>query len=273
MPQPLYACTPSRLTSWLDCPRRYRMTYLERPPPAKGPPWAHTSLGVSIHNALANWWRGPRRLRTPEGAGARLEADWIRAGFRDDAQEETWRGRARAMVEGYVATLDPDDEPLGVERTVGVQAHGMAIRGRVDRVDRRADEVVVVDYKTGRRPPRPEDARGSMALALYAVATERTLRRRCRQVELHHVPSGRTVQWRHSDDSLTRHLQRAAALAAEAGGGDRRWRDGLSPQEADEVFPARPGPQCGWCDFVRHCPAGRSVSSVRQPWEGLAPDT
>lgn len=163
MPQPLYACTPSRLTSWLDCPRRYRMTYLERSPPAKGPPWAHASLGVSIHNALANWWRGPRRLRTPEGAGARLEADWIGAGFRDDAQEETWRGRARAMVEGYVATLDPDDEPLGVERTVAVPAHGMAIRGRVDRVDRRADEVVVVDYKTGRRPRTSEDARGPLA--------------------------------------------------------------------------------------------------------------
>ena len=31
MPRRLYACTPTRLSVWLDCPRRYRMTYLDRP--------------------------------------------------------------------------------------------------------------------------------------------------------------------------------------------------------------------------------------------------
>ena len=31
MPRRLYTCTPTRLSSWLDCPRRYRMSYLDRP--------------------------------------------------------------------------------------------------------------------------------------------------------------------------------------------------------------------------------------------------
>ncbi len=53
MPRRLYPCTPTRLTTWLDCPRRYRMTYLDRPPPPKGAPWAHNSVGASVHNALA----------------------------------------------------------------------------------------------------------------------------------------------------------------------------------------------------------------------------
>ena len=53
MPKRLYPCTPSRLNTWLDCPRRYRMTYLDRPRPDKGPPWAHNSVGASVHNALA----------------------------------------------------------------------------------------------------------------------------------------------------------------------------------------------------------------------------
>jgi len=70
MPRRLYPCTPSRLRAWLDCPRRYRMTYLDRPPPSKGPPWAHNSLGASVHNALANWWRLPRAERTRAGRRA-----------------------------------------------------------------------------------------------------------------------------------------------------------------------------------------------------------
>ena len=73
MPRRLYTCTPTRLSSWLDCPRRYRMTYLDRPPPAKGPPWAHNSLGASVHNALAGWWRLPRAQRTVGAAGGLLE--------------------------------------------------------------------------------------------------------------------------------------------------------------------------------------------------------
>ena len=77
MPRRLYACTPTRLSTWLDCPRRYRMTYLDRPPPGKGPPWAHNSLGASVHNALAGWWRLPRgrrdRDRRRRPARARLD--------------------------------------------------------------------------------------------------------------------------------------------------------------------------------------------------------
>jgi putative RecB family exonuclease len=56
----LFSCTPSRLTAWVDCPRRYRMTYVDKPRPKGGPPWAHNSLGASVHSALAGWWRLPR---------------------------------------------------------------------------------------------------------------------------------------------------------------------------------------------------------------------
>ena len=51
MPQRLYAASPSRLLAWLDCPRRYRMQYLDRPRPAARPQRAHTSVGVATHKA------------------------------------------------------------------------------------------------------------------------------------------------------------------------------------------------------------------------------
>src|ERR1700722_11700633 len=71
MPARLYACTPTRLSTWLGCRRQYRMSYLDRPTPRKGPPWAHNSLGASVHNALAGWWRlpQPQRAAPPGGRG------------------------------------------------------------------------------------------------------------------------------------------------------------------------------------------------------------
>src|SRR5712691_11373359 len=137
MPRRLYSCTPTRLSAWLDCPRRYRMSYLDRPPPPKGPPWAHNSLGASVHNALAGWWRLPQARRTVAAAGTLVDRGWIDEGFADETQSVRQRERAVAMVEGYVAGLDPADEPLGVERTVATRTDKIAVSGRIDRLDAR----------------------------------------------------------------------------------------------------------------------------------------
>ena len=272
MPRRLYACTPTRLSAWLDCPRRYRMSYLDRPPPPKGPPWAHNSLGASIHNALAGWWRLPLARRTVAAAGALVDRGWIDEGFADEPQSVRQRERAIAMVEGYVAGLDPADEPLGVERTVATRTDKIAVSGRIDRLDARP-ELVVVDYKTGRHLLTTDDARSSLALALYALAAGRVLRRPCHRVELHHLPTGEILAWSHTDESLARHLGRAEDIAEECAAADEQMRDGLPADRYDEVFPPRTGPSCGWCDYRRHCPEGSrgraAATSLGRPFRRL----
>src|SRR5258708_5707448 len=181
MPRRLYTCTPTRLTTWLDCPRRYRMTYLDRPPPGKGPPWAHNSLGASVHNARAGWGRLPVRERTVSAAGELLERGWIEEGFADSLQSSRYRSWARGMVEAYVTGLDPASEPVGVERTVATRTELIAVSGRIDRLDDRREpggsgDLVVVDYKTGRHVLTVDDARTSLPLALYALAAGRGMR-------------------------------------------------------------------------------------------------
>ena len=264
MPQRLFTCTPSRLSTWLDCPRRYRFVYVDRPTPPKGPPWAHNSVGAAVHTALAAWWGLPADERTPAAAATLLRRRWIALGFRDDDQSAEWQDRAADMVAGYVAGLDPHDEPIGVERTVGMRTARLALSGRIDRLDRRGDDLVVVDYKTGRHVLTTDDARGSLALAVYALAAARTLRRRCVRVELHHLPTGDVVSWEHDDAALARHLDRAHHIAAEAAAAEASGDP--------DAFPPNPGPMCGWCDFSAHCEEGRAVRAAQAPWAGLAPD-
>ena len=275
MPRRLYSCTPTRLSTWLDCPRRYRMAYLDRPAPAKGPPWAHNSFGASVHNALAGWWRLRRAERTVATAGDLVERGWIEEGYAGPAQSQVHRGLAREMVERYVATLDPANEPLGVERTVGAHTAHIVVSGRVDRLDARrgpdgGTELAVVDYKTGRRALTNDDARTSLALALYALAAGRIFHKRCRRVELHHVPTGEIHAWEHTEAALSRHVQRAEQIAAECRRADERFQAGLPAAAADEVFPPRPGPGCGWCDFRAQCPEGSAAGPAHRPWDGLA---
>jgi hypothetical protein len=286
MPRRLYSCTPTRLNTWLDCPRRYRMSYLDRPVPPKGPPWAHNSLGASVHNALAGWWRLPLPRRTVQAAGTLVTQGWIGEGFAGDAQSARYRNWARSLVEEYVSGLDPADEPVGVERTVATRTDKIAVSGRIDRLDARpraasaeeagaegasADgtELVVVDYKTGRHLLSVDDARSSLALAIYALAASRALRRDCRRVELHHLPSGQVLAWEHTEESLRRHLRRAEDVADECADADERMRASLPKEKYDEVFPPRTGPACGWCDYLRSCPAGQAAAAPHRPWDAL----
>jgi RecB family exonuclease len=286
MPQRLYVCTPTRLSTWLDCPRRYRMTYLDRPPPGKGPAWAHNSLGASVHNALAGWWRLARPARTAAAAGDLLEQGWIDQGFADSRQSARYRGWARGLVEAYVAGLDPSSDPIGVERTVATRTDLIAVSGRIDRLDDRrapsgSGELVVVDYKTGRHVLTVDDARTSLPLALYALAAERVMRRPCRRVELHHLPTGRVLTWTHTAESLARQLRRAEDIAAECAAADESFRaaagdgppgrpePGGPGDRIDAVFAPRAGSWCGWCDYRAHCPEGSTASEPRRPWDGL----
>lgn len=279
-PPRLFVCTPSKLGSYADCPRRYRFSYVDRPRPQKGPPWAHNALGASVHNALRSWFDLPMDRRNPESAASLLKAGWITDGYRDSDQQRLAYRTALGWLETYLAPLDPADDPVGVERTVATTTATLSIQGRADRIDERVSpdgrrELVIVDYKTGRSGLDSDDARGSQALALYAVAAARTFRKPCRRVELHHLPSGTIAAHEHTDASLERHVQRAEQTAADIVAAEQALAAGADP---DEAFPAVPGTLCGWCDYRRNCPQGAAVPA-RQPWDAVertispAPDT
>jgi putative RecB family exonuclease len=265
MPERLFVCTPSKLGAFEDCPRRYRYGYVDRPAPPKGPAWAHNSLGASVHTALRGWHMLEPAKRRPEALATLLRGTWVSEGYRDEEQERAAFRTALEWLEGYVGGLDPADEPVGVERVVGVKTAALALSGRVDRIDRRGDELVIVDYKTGRFGVGVDDARGSQALALYAFAAQRVFRRSCRRVELHHLPTGTVAGHEHTEESLGRHLARAEATARDIVAAERAVAGGGDP---DAAFPARPGSMCGWCDFRRVCPA--ADGPIREPWAGLA---
>ncbi len=264
MPDRLHTATPTRLATWRDCPRRYRLTYLDRPAPPRAGASARASIGTSVHQALADWWGLRPAERTPDAARRLLLARWRPEGFRDDGQSARWRRRVADETRAYAATQDPDSQPLGVERTVAVSTPTAVLSGRVDRLDDRDGELVVVDYKTSRGGIGPREAEASPALALYAVAVAATVRRPCTAVELHHVPTATVVRHDHTPGSLRGHVAAAEQTCAELDVVESAHAAGAREQ----AFPPRPAPRCSGCDVRQHCPAGQ-VFAPRPGWWGL----
>ena len=258
MPRRLLSCTPSRLATWQDCPRRYRFNTSTGPAPPKGAPWAHNSMGAAVHSALAGWWALPLARRTPEAAGALVRSAWIPLGFRDEEQSIAWCERAAAMVERYAATIDRStnrsassarsgcDRPAGLlraDRPAGPARRGAGRRRLQDRPARAHD----------RRHPRLD-----AALALYAMAAARTLRARCVRVELHHLPTGEVLAWEH-DASANLHAR--IWPGARPRGGDHDGRG--VPAAAGAAVRAG-------ATYAAHCPEGRAAAAPKAAWAGLA---
>lgn len=272
---PLVSLSPSKIAIWQDCPRRFYLQYVQRRRSVGV--WAHLSLGQAIHAALTDWFDEPMASTDfPESAPVRdhttLQAlmlrHWSSAGFADEQQSTQWRHWAVAVTWQYLQThqAQVNTIPHSRERTLAARTEHAAIQGRIDRLDVDGPDLVVIDYKTGSSVPGVEQARSSLALALYAACVQQSLRRPCRRVELHHVPSGVVAAWEHSDEAIARQLRRVDQIAQ-----DIREQQLLVSQGAsvDEIYPPKIGGLCAFCGFRDACPEGSAARQLRQPWEGL----
>ena len=170
---------------------------------------------------------GARRLRgqgaAAEGAGAGAEA--LRA----------WYGRADT-------TVVPHATELGLQAAWG----DIVLKGRLDRVD--ADPgsgrgLVVVDYKTGRRPVTQETADADEALTIYAALVERRLGRPVTRMVLDYVVAGTQVVTERPPEVLP-------------GAWTTCWPPRL--RSGPTKVPAAHGPWCAGCDLLKR-------AYVRQP--------
>ena len=237
--------SPSALERYRHCPRLYRFLYVDglwRMSRSSG----QQSFGTSVHAALREFYRlppGRRSLRVLLELFRRL---WVRDGYsgREQQQREKERGAEalRAWYGRTDTTLVPHATELGLQATWG----DVVLKGRLDRLD--ADPgsdrgLVVVDYKTGRRPVSQEAADADEALTIYAALVERRLGRPVTRMVLDYVVAGAQVVTERPPEVLRRRLDEVLATAG-------RLR-------ADTEFRPNPGPWCAGCDLLRRCPEGQ----------------
>ncbi len=236
--------SPSALDRYRRCPRLYRFLHVDGL-------WqmsrigAGQSFGTSVHAALREFFRLPVASRSLDRLLELFRRSWVREGY--GSKEERARERARGLevLRSWYARADTEVVPHATE--VGLQAaYGdIVLKGRIDRLDPGPDGgLVVVDYKTAKRPVSQASADGDVALTIYASLVERRLGRPVAELVLDYVVAGTRVVTRRPPEVLAERmaevLQAAAAL------------------RADTEFTPRTGPWCKGCDLLRLCPEGQA---------------
>jgi DNA helicase-2/ATP-dependent DNA helicase PcrA len=234
----------SDLDLYLTCPLKYKFARVFGIPRA---PTINQRFGILIHNVLQRF-HDPKTA--PAGAGldelmSMLDAGWRRGGFGESNDELQFHDRAVTAMENYwKSERASDSQPLWLERQFEFRIGPHYLRGRVDRVDRRADgSYEVIDYKTGQRIETGRHG-GDIQLALYRLGAKEAWNTEIESGSYYYVLEGEKDEVEASPDDR----ERVERTALEVG-------DGILGQD----FEPRPSPGvCGWCDFKLVCPAAEA---------------
>ncbi len=249
--QPLPASlSPSRLSDFQECPRRYQHGAVERlPQPAS----YASAKGRFVHYVFEQLFLVPPVERTldrarsfVESAVATILTDEVRADIGlDEAMLALLHSEADAIIVRYFEMEDPREVTSeGVELRLGVDVDGAPLFGILDRLDRDEEGALrIVDYKTGSLPNRRYDTQTFANTELYAALCEAKLGERPSSIRLMYVAHGQSI-----DRPVTDVVTRARASAAA-----RAWTK-IKGYYDEGAFPATPSIHaCRFCAFKDLC--------------------
>lgn len=249
--QPLpKSLSPSRLSDFQSCPRKYQHTSIERlPQPAS----YATVKGRFVHHVFESLFRLPADQRTIERARdfipdaiAEILTDEVRHDLvMDEVMEKRLLDEASSIITTYFEMEDPRQiNEEGVELRLGVTIDGAPLFGILDRLDRDADgRLVIVDYKTGALPNRNYDSSTFANAELYAALCAAKLGETPSKIRLLYVAQGEAIE-RDVTDVVVRARTGAAVTAWERI--NRYYENG--------DFPATPSANaCRFCAYRDLC--------------------
>mgnify|MGYP001168878707 CR=1 FL=1 len=231
----------SDLETYRLCPLRYKFARVFRIPQE---PTLQQRFGIALHQTLERF-----HLHSDGSRAALLrtfEACWRRAGLGQGPREQALRERARRALERYFDRFGSERaaggaQPLWFERGFAFRLGRHLVRGRVDRVDRRADgSFELIDYKTG-KARSDADLADDIQLSLYQLAAREAWGIDCAAQSYLYVLTGEKVEVPATATNIERVVARVEELAA-----------GI----AEQRFEPRPAPDlCAACDYRILCPA------------------
>ncbi len=170
----------SQLNTYMTCPLRYRLQYVELIPPAFTA--SALAFGSSIHEAVAAFHqqhllgetlRPDQMLDVYRQAWASRNGEEIR--FCNGDNEESLREKAQRVLTVYHESFDPSVEILGIEEffEVSISDTVPPLQGYIDLIEQGSGgAVTVVDLKTAARKLSNGQADGNLQLTAYCIGAE-----------------------------------------------------------------------------------------------------
>ena len=230
----------TRLETYKTCPLKFKIqaewNIPDEPVPAM-------QFGNAVHTALKAYYDAVRAERpiTRDALLACFLEQLSASRFEDPLQFELYRKQGQQQLGDFFDLRAAEAVPqvVATEKFFQFEVAGVQVIGRMDRVDRNADALIITDYKTG-SPRTEEDAGKSLQLAIYAAAAKREWGVLPSALSFYNLETNGAVTTVRSEEQI----RETEALIGESAECIRAGQ-----------FGAKPGYHCSWCGFRTLCPA------------------
>lgn len=242
--------SPSRASSFQDCPLQFRFASIQGLPQ---PPGFHAVKGNVVHRALELLLRLSAPERTREAARDAMSSsrneyeakyDFVGLNLDDAAAREFWADCER-LTDAYFdledpTTLDDIELELEVEAPLGT----FRVRGIVDRLERAPNgALVITDYKTGRAPRESDVGNKMRQLEMYAYMVRALRGELPSRMRLMYLKDKVVLEQQPTESSMKFLEKRTIALF-----------DAIERACINGNFPPKRSGLCNFCNFKQWCP-------------------
>lgn len=162
----------SSLSTFKQCPRKYYYEYVLRLPRK---PKDYFTLGTFVHYVLELFYKSLIKDRTQK-LSELMKICFIQA--RSETPEATplILADAKSMLQDYLVRVIAHQKlpkDMALENKFNIEINGIRLTGVIDRIDfGEGGEIVVIDYKTGKKAKSAKDFAEDLQLPLYTMAVQ-----------------------------------------------------------------------------------------------------
>ncbi len=185
---PINTLSASALQTWIDCPRKFRLTRIDRVEPAFravalafGSAW-HDALGFVLfaHERGETVGRDEQRQRFRDALAHELRTDGPPVLYEDDEDEPSLADRGVGMLDAFVADFPLPERVLGIEVPFDVELYDpetgevldVPLIGSIDAVVEERGKPVVLEFKSGRRRWSDEKIAHDLQATTYRIGAK-----------------------------------------------------------------------------------------------------
>lgn len=252
----------SKLTTYENCPRQYKLRYIDRVELPDGGEGIEVFLGKRVHESLEKLHKELilTKLNSLDELLKYYHSEWeknwhknvliVKKGF----TKHHYKTTGEEAISNYYTRHHPfnQSKTLATEQMLSFKIDGYTIRGFIDRLSHKGKGFYEIhDYKTSGSLPSQDKLDSDRQLALYQIGIKEKFRD-AKDISLiwHYLVFDKEFTSARTDAQL-RDLKKEIISLIKAIEKDKRFE----PTESN---------LCGWCEYPEYCPARKHEIKVQE---------